>query len=72
MFCRLVPGIGRRCGARHVPLHQRLELPGSAQAVLVAKGLEDGNDGFDHARSLLGCPFVDAQELQELLLNQRV
>ena len=53
-------------------MRQCLELPGSAQAVLISIGLEDGNDCVDDALSLLGCSFVDAQELQELLLDQRM
>ena len=69
MFCRLVPGIGRRGGARHVPLHQCLELPGPAQAVLVATALEDRYHGVDGPCRFLRAAVRDAQELQELLLD---
>ena len=72
MFRRLVPGLGRRRGARHVPMQQCLEPPGSATGRARRDRSRRRESRLSTTRVPSSAPFVDAQELQELLLNERV
>ena len=67
-----LPCRSRRSRVRLVPVQPGLEPVRTAETVLVIALLEDGNDRLDRPGGFLGRSIRNAQELQELLLHERV